>query len=152
MKQTLHIEAEPLRLNLKTTVSHAAATRNKGESIWVQAKRNGDYGYGEGCPRIYVVGDDLDASLIWIKKNFSSGLANFETLEDLKQWAKEHEKEIDSYPSAWCAIEMAMLDLLARERDCTVEKMLGLDDGKLCSRYTAVMGIDKEREYAKLAN
>ncbi len=106
MKQTLHIEAEPLRLNLKTTVRHAAANRNKGESIWVQAKRNGDSGYGEGCPRIYVAGDDLDASLTWIKKNFSSGLVNFETLEDLKQWAKENEKEIDIYPSAWCAIEM----------------------------------------------
>jgi L-alanine-DL-glutamate epimerase-like enolase superfamily enzyme len=152
MKQTLCIEAEPLRLNLKTTIRHAAATRNNGESIWVQAKRNGDSGYGEGCPRIYVAGDDLDMSLTWIKKNFSSGKVNFETLEDLKKWAKENEKEIDNYPSAWCAIEMAMLDLLARERDCTVEKMLGLNDGKLCSRYTAVMGVDKKREYTKLAN
>ena len=143
MKQTLRIEAEPLRLNLKTTIRHAAATRNKGESIWVQAKRNEDSGYGEGCPRIYVTGDDLDASLTWIKENFSSGKVNFETLADLKKWAKENEKEIDSYPSAWCAVEMAILDLLARESDCTVEKMLGLDDGKLCSRYTAVLGNDK---------
>jgi L-alanine-DL-glutamate epimerase-like enolase superfamily enzyme len=152
MKQTLHIEAEPLRLNLKTTIRHAAATRNKGESIWVQAKRNGDSGYGEGCPRIYVAGDDLDTSLTWIKEKFSSGKVNFETLEDLKQWAKENEKEIDSYPSAWCAIEMAMLDLLARERDCTVEKMLGLDEGKLCSRYTAVLANDKKWEYTTLAD
>ena len=152
MKQTLHIEAEPLRLNLKTIIRHAAATRNKGESIWVQAKRNGDSGYGEGCPRIYVTGDDLDASLTWIKENFSTGLVNFETLEDLKKWAKENEKEIDSYPSAWCAVEMAMLDLLARESDCTVEKMLGLDDGKLCSRYTAVLGNDKKKEYTTLAD
>jgi len=152
MKQTLHIEAEPLRLNLKTIIRHVAATRNKGESIWVQAKRNGDSGYGEGCPRIYVTGDDLDASLTWIKENFSTGLVNFETLEDLKKWAKENEKEIDSYPSAWCAVEMAMLDLLARESDCTVEKMLGLDDGKLCSRYTAVLGNDKKKEYTTLAD
>ena len=152
MKQTLHIEAEPLRLNLKTIIRHVAATRNKGESIWVQAKRNGDSGYGEGCPRIYVTGDDLDASLTWIKEIFSTGLVNFETLEDLKKWAKENEKEIDSYPSAWCAVEMAMLDLLARESDCTVEKMLGLDDGKLCSRYTAVLGNDKKKEYTTLAD
>jgi L-alanine-DL-glutamate epimerase-like enolase superfamily enzyme len=151
MKQTLQIEAEPLRLTLKTTIRHAAAKRNKGESIWVQAKRNGDSGYGEGCPRIYVAGDDLDASLTWIKKNFSSGLANFKTLEDLKKWAQENEKEIDIYPSAWCAIEMAMLDLLSRERGCTVEKMLGLDDGKLCGRYTAVLGADKKKEYTTLA-
>jgi len=93
MKQTLHIAAEPLRLNLKTTIHHAAAKRNKGESIWVQATRNGECGYGEGCPRIYVAGDDLDASLIWIKKNFSSGLENFKTMEDLHQWAKKIKKK-----------------------------------------------------------
>jgi len=38
-------------------------------------------------------GDDLDASLTWIKKNFSSGKVNFETLEDLKQWAEGNEKK-----------------------------------------------------------
>jgi len=70
MKQTLHIEAEPLRLNLKTTIRHAAATRDEGESIWVQAKRHEHTGYGEGCPRDYVAGDDLDTSLTWIKENF----------------------------------------------------------------------------------
>jgi L-alanine-DL-glutamate epimerase-like enolase superfamily enzyme len=152
MKQTLRIEAEPLRLNLKTTIRHAAATRNEGESVWVQAKRNGSTGYGEGCPRVYVAGDDLDASLIWIKKTFPSGKVNFETLEDLKQWAKENEKEIDNYPSAWCAVEMAMLDLLSREKSCSVEKMLGLDDGKLCSRYTAVLGDDKKWKYTTLVD
>jgi len=151
-EQTLRIEAEPLRLNLKTIIRHAAATRNEGESIWVQAKRNGNTGYGEGCPRVYVAGDDLDASLTWIKENFSSGKVNFETLEDLKQWSEGNEKEIDNYPSAWCAIEMALLDLLSRERGCTVEKMLGLDDGKLCGRYTAVLGDDKKWKYTTLVD
>ena len=51
MKQTLRIEAEPLRLNLKTTIRHAAATRNEGESIWVQAKRNGNTGRHEAVGR-----------------------------------------------------------------------------------------------------
>jgi len=151
MKQALVIKAEPLRLNLKTTIRHAAATRDEGESIWVQAKRHEHTGYGEGCPRVYVAGDDLDTSLTWIKENFSSGKVNFETLEDLKQWAEEKEKEIDNYPSAWCAIEMAMLDLLSRERGCTVEKLLGLDDGKLCSRYTAVLGDGKKWKYTTMA-
>jgi L-alanine-DL-glutamate epimerase-like enolase superfamily enzyme len=30
--------------------------------------------------------------------------------------------------------------------------MLGLDDGKLCSRYTAVLGNDKKKEYTTLAD
>lgn len=148
MKQSLRIEVEPLRLKLKTTVRHAAATRDEGESIFVQAKRNRKTGYGEGCPRVYVNGDDIDASIAWIKKIFSSGKINFKTLADLKQWSEDNEKEIDNYPSAWCAVEMAMLDLLSREKGCTVEKILGLDDGKLCGRYTAVLGDSKKNIYA----
>lgn len=151
-KRTMCIEAEPLRLNMKTIIRHAAATRNEGESIWVQAKRNGNTGYGEGCPRIYAAGDNLDASVTWIKENFSSGKVNIETLEDMENWAERNDKEIDNYPSAWCAVEMAVLDLLSRERGCTVEKLLGLDDGKLCGRYTAVLGDDKKWKYTTLAD
>jgi len=150
MKYPLRIEAEPLRLNLKTTFRHAAATRNEGESIWVRAERNGKVGYGEGCPRIYVTGDDINSSITWIKKNFSSGKIAFGTMTELKQWSEDNEKEIDNYPSAWCAIEMAMLDLLSREKGCTVEKILRLDDSKLCGRYTAVLGDNKKNEYTTL--
>jgi len=42
---------------------------------------------------------------------------------------------------------MALLDLLSRERGCSVEKILGLKDGKLCGRYTAVLGDDPKRKY-----
>ena len=83
----------PLQVALKTTFRHAAATRNEGESIWVQAKRNGNKGYGEGCPRVYVAGDDLDSSVKWVKENFSSGKVDFETLDDLKQWVEKNEKK-----------------------------------------------------------
>ena len=38
---------------------------------------------------------------------------------------------------------MAVLDLLAREKGCSVEKLLGLNDGNLYGRYTAVLGDDK---------
>ena len=97
-QQLLRIEAEPLRLNLKTTVRHASAVRDKGESILVQAKRNEKTGYGEGCPRVYVAGDDIDASLAWIKKNFSSSNVNFGTLVELKQWAEDNKKRNRQLP------------------------------------------------------
>ncbi|GAB6269560.1 hypothetical protein DS62_00620 [Smithella sp. SC_K08D17] len=152
MNQPIRIEAEPLRLNLKTTFRHAAATRNESESIWVRAERNGNIGYGEGCPRVYVNGDDIDTSLAWIKKNFSSVKVNFKTWEDLKQWMEDKEKEIDQYPSAWCAVEMAILDLLSREKGCSVEKILGLNEGELRSRYTAVLGDDERWKYTTLVD
>jgi len=54
---------------------------------------------------------------------------------------KRERKEIDNYPSAWCAIEMAVLDILAREKGCSVEKLLGITCGNRYSRYTAVWVI-----------
>lgn len=137
---------------LKTTIRHAAATRNEGESIWVQAKRQGNTGYGEGCPRTYVAGDNLESSITWVKEKFSNGQMAFATLDDLKYWASSHEKVIDHYPSAWCAVEMAMLDLLSREQRCTVEELLGLNNTSRCGQYTAVLGDDKAWKYTTLVD
>ena len=151
-EQTIDIEAMPLQVTLKTTFRHAAATRDEGESIWVQARRNGSKGYGEGCPRVYVAGDDLESSVQWVKDNFSAGEVAFETLDDLKEWVENNSAVIDKYPSAWCATEMALLDLLSREKGCNVEMLLGLDDYKLCGRYTAVLGDDKKWKYTTQAD
>jgi L-alanine-DL-glutamate epimerase-like enolase superfamily enzyme/pimeloyl-ACP methyl ester carboxylesterase len=151
-KQIIQIKAEPLRLTLKTTIRHAAATRNEGESIWVQAQRHEHAGFGEGCPRDYVAGDDLSSSLKWVEENFSTGGADFSTLDDVKQWISFHEKIIDQYPSAWCAVEMAVLDLLAREKGCSVEALLGVTETMRFGRYTAVMGDSKSSQYATLAD
>ena len=151
-KETIRIEALPLKVKLKTTFRHAAATRDEGESIWVQAKRNGNKGYGEGCPRVYVAGDDLESSIKWVKENFSNGNVNFNSVDDLKQWVENKSFVINKYPSAWCAIEMALLDLFSREKDCTVEALLGLDECKLFGRYTAVLGDDKKWKYTTLTD
>ena len=151
-KQHLLIKAEPLRLILKAKVRHAAATRSNGESIWVQAQRLNQTGYGEGCPRAYVAGDDLESSLEWVRENFSSDSLNFSTLDDLTQWVTSHEKIINLYPSAWCAVEMAVLDLMAREQACAVERLLGLDGNTYHGRYSAVLGDDTAWKFASLVD
>ena len=151
-KQTIRVEAVPLRLALKTTIRHNAATRNEGESIWVQAKRRHNTGYGEGCPRVYSAGDNIESGVKWVKDNFSDGHVNFTTLDELQQWVYCHEKVIDRYPSAWCAVEMALLDLLARENGCSVEKLLRLDGCTGYGHYTAVLGDDKIWKYTTLVD
>ena len=151
-KQAIQIEAIPLQVTLKTTVRHAAATRDEGESIWVQARRNGSTGYGEGCPRVYVTGDDLATSVQWVRENFSTGRVAFETPDDLMRWGELNSSLIDEYPSAWCATEMALLDLFSREQGCTVETLLGLDGYKLCGRYTAVLGDETRWKFTTQAD
>jgi len=146
-ERTIHIDVQPLRVKLKTTVRHAAATRNEGESVWVKAKRNGIAGYGEGCPRSYVAGDELESSVRWAQATFSAGKVHFNTFEDIKKWAKKNSSLIDRYPSAWCAIEMALLDLFSREKNCSVETLLGMNGCKRFGRYTAVLGDDQKWKF-----
>jgi len=143
-ERTIHIDVQPLRVKLKTTIRHAAAIRNEGESVWVKAERNEIVGYGEGCPRPYVAGDELESSVRWAREIFSAGKVYFNTFEDIKKWAEKNSSLIDRYPSAWCAIEMALLDLFSREKNCSVETLLGMNGCMRRGRYTAVLGDDQK--------
>jgi len=151
-EQTIHIKVQPLRVKLKSKIRHAGATRNEGESVWVKAERNKITGYGEGCPRSYVAGDDLESSVRWARETFSAGKVHFNTFEDAKKWTEKNSKLIDRYPSAWCAIEMALLDLFSREKNCSVEALLGIDGCKRRGRYTAVLGDDQKWKFTNLAD
>ncbi len=150
--QAVHIEVMPLRVPLKLTFRHAGASRSKGKSIWIQAERNGIKGFGEGCPRAYVAGDGLGSSIRWIRENFVNGEVRFDTFDDVKHWAEENSTLIDSYPSAWCAMEMALLDLLSREEGCAVETLLGIVGRLRQGRYTAILGDDKEWEFTSFVD
>ncbi|MEW6670815.1 MAG: alpha/beta fold hydrolase [Thermodesulfobacteriota bacterium] len=150
--QEIRIEIQPLKLKLKSTIRHAGATRKEGESVWVKAERNGAIGFGEGCPRTYVAGDDLEQSVLWARDNFAAGKARFSTVENIKTWIAQNGKIIDQYPSAWCAVEAALLDLFAQEKKCSIESFLGLKNGKNRGRFTAVLGDDKRWKYIHLAD
>jgi len=151
-EQTIFIEVQPLCVRLKATVRHAGASRNEGESVWVKAERKGITGYGEGCPRSYVAGDDLESSVLWVQDMFSAGKVHFNTFEDVKKWVKKNSNLIDRYPSAWCATEMALLDLFSREKNCSVETLLGMDGCERRGRYAAVLGDDKIWKFTNLAD
>ena len=137
------IETVSLELPLKTTVRHASASRKKGESIWVKVQKSNFEGFGEGCPRDYVAGDDIDSSLSWINAMSHNGSFDFKSVDDIRLWSKKNKETIDRYPSAWCAIETAFLDLFGRESQSSVEALLNLKSGLRHSRYTAVLGNDK---------
>ncbi|MDA8138745.1 MAG: alpha/beta fold hydrolase [Desulfobacteraceae bacterium] len=150
--QRICIEALPLRVHLKTKFRHAHADRSDGESIWVRAERNGIYGFGEGCPRDYVAGDDLATSVAMIREQFVSGDQSFSCFEDMTAFARTHEEFIKRYPSAWCALEMALLDLFARETGQSIEAFLGIEPLARQSRYSAVLGDDRTWRYTYLTD
>lgn len=145
--ESIHIEVQPLEVKLKSTFRHAGAVRSAGESVWVRARRGNISGYGEGCPRPYSAGDDMLSSVQWVQENFSTGAISFRTLDGVIRWMEKNTNLVDRYPSAWCATEMALLDLFSQEQSCSVEALLGINECKRHGRYTAVLGDDKKWKY-----
>lgn len=130
-----------LRIPFKAAFRHASAERSETTSVWVEAVScHGISGYGESCPRAYVTGETLDTARDFFLQHQAGLCAAITSLSALRDWVAVHVGEIDANPAAWCAIELAVLDLLAQENGQSIEALLSLPPLQGCFRYTAVLG------------
>lgn len=129
-----------LEIPFKVKFRHAAAERSRMASVWVEARGNGLLGVGEGCPREYVTGESLTSAEEFFRRTRDAVVGEVRSVDDLRAWQSGRASEIDANPSAWCAVELALLDLFARDERRSVESLIGappLSDGY---RYSAVLG------------
>jgi len=148
----ISLKVKSLEIPFKISFKHNTADRSSTQSILVTAQsKNGNKGYGEGCPRTYVTSEDIDTSILFFKKHKES-IQKITSLGDLKIWMNNKEKDIDNNPAAWCAIELALLDLLGKEENKTIEELLCLPklDGDF--QYTAVLGSSKLENFVLQMN
>ncbi|MDO8412980.1 MAG: enolase C-terminal domain-like protein [Gallionellaceae bacterium] len=137
------LEATPLEIPFKVSFKHTSADRAKTASVWVEAHATHGgiiVGYGEGCPREYVTGESLKSALDWIARNKSSIVNEVTGLESLKEWVAKQEQTIDKDPAAWCAVELALLDLLGKSQGQSLEALLSLPSLPSAFQYSAVLG------------
>lgn len=140
--QISHLEMSLLEIPFRTSFKHASADRSKAASVWVKAAE-GDgslAGYGEGCPRAYVTGEDGATALSFFNRKRNSIIRDITSLASLQEWVESNKDEIDTNPAAWCAIELAILDLLGRSHGQPFEEMLSLPEISGQFRYSAVLG------------
>ncbi|HWQ37778.1 MAG TPA: enolase C-terminal domain-like protein [Burkholderiales bacterium] len=142
-----------LNIAFKQTFAHASASRDATHTLWVEARsRDGLLGYGEGCPREYVSHETLAGAAAFVESQREGLIATIRDLDTLRSRVERHGPEIDANPAAWCAIELALLDLLARRNGQTVEALLELPRLSGRFRYTAVIGdVSPQRFHAQLA-
>ena len=143
-----HLEIRKLEIPFNVSFKHASAERNTTESIVVVAESDRGYtGYGEGCPRSYVTDESIDSAIAFFEKHKSS-IQVIENLEELRRWIEEQKGTIDVNPAAWCAIELALLDLLGKEQEQSIEELLSLPPLKGEFHYTAVLGASNYEAFA----
>ena len=135
------LESFTFPVPFKVVFRHASASRRRAENFVVCATSDdGPTGYGEGCPRSYVTGEDVESCSRFLIMCRDSLLSSVEDVETLHEWILEHRVEIDANSSAFCAIEMAILDAMGRGDSKNIESLLGISRQSGLIHYTAVLG------------
>ncbi len=140
-----------LDIPFKQAFAHVTATRTCTESILVTAKSsNGVLGVGEGCPRKYVTGETIQSTQTFFESHHQEW-AQLQGIEDLQVWMTVNRNRIDENPAAWCAVELALLDLWGKEGGQSIEAFLGLPELSRQFQYSAVLGTQNASTFMKQA-
>jgi L-alanine-DL-glutamate epimerase-like enolase superfamily enzyme len=138
------LSIKKITIPFKVSFKHASAERATTQSIWVEAvSENGTIGYGEGCPREYVTNESLESSFEFFNHHKAALQKSIDNVSSLEQWAQENKVAIDESPAAWCAIELALLDLIAKENELSIEEVLNVSPIEIPFQYSAVLGDSK---------
>ena len=141
------INVRQIATPFRTAFRHAAAERTAAQSIWVEVSKGRSTGMGEGCPREYVTGESIESALDFVA-SVSTEIGRIDDVGRLRAWVEDNRVRIDKAPAAWCALELAMLDYLARCKNVSVEALLGLPPLPAQFRYTAVLGDSGDAVFA----
>lgn len=147
----MKLVASALNIPLKISFKHAAHERSVGSSVWVEVSDDSARGFGEGCPREYVTGESQFEALAWIDSQRNI-FENMNSLADIQKYLVNNSTDIDRHPSAFCAVELALLDWLGRKQQLPVELILGQTyppQGPF--QYTAVLGDGTRSVFEKTA-
>jgi L-alanine-DL-glutamate epimerase-like enolase superfamily enzyme len=136
----------------KVSFRHAAAERTETSTVWIEAiASDGSFGCGESCPRPYVTNETVASAREFFALHERALRTEVVSLSTLRLWIDEHRAAIDANPAAWCAIELALLDLIGRHRGQPVETVLGHEPLAGRFSYTAVLGDAAPAAVAALA-
>ena len=147
------IDLKPLHIPFRVAFRHASAERSETSTLWADVVLNtGAVGCGESCPREYVTGESLDTAQTFFGRHERVLREHIVGLSSLRAWMASTAHDIDANPAAWCAIELAILDALAKDANETVEHLLSLPELQGKFRYTAVLGDAELQEFKATAD
>jgi L-alanine-DL-glutamate epimerase-like enolase superfamily enzyme len=146
------LELKPLDIPFTVAFRHASAERSATATVWVDVEfDSGVVGCGESCPREYVTGESLSTVQGFASRHQRGLREHIVDVASLRDWMASNTQEIDANPAAWCAIELAILDGLAKEADQTAERLLSLPELDGTFVYTAVVGDAAPQAFAAAA-
>lgn len=157
MTKALHIvgfEILTISIPLKMAVSHNLAKRVHAENVLVRAyDSDGRNGWGECCPRDYVTGETIETVYDNLQVEFLPAFKGrtFATFEEVVGALAEAGREIrKDQQCAFCAVELAVLDLAGRHFGRSIVDAIGevLTRSFAYSGVLAASGVDAAKQMA----
>jgi L-alanine-DL-glutamate epimerase-like enolase superfamily enzyme len=136
----------PLRMSFK----HSLASRTRSSSLLLKVTLDdGSSGYGEALPREYVTGETVESCIAALRSKIIPRLALVEMTQvaDIEAafCALLSEPATAGDLAAICAVELAILDAMARSRAESIYSLLGHPRTAETIRYSMVIGTDSEK-------
>lgn len=126
------IETFCVNLPFRFAVGHSLATRVDSINLIVRVTLDdGTQGYGEAVPRDYVTGENAGAAARNVEQHYTAALigVDFDTpqaaISLLKDTFSSLELERKAQGASWCALELAVLDAVARAGKISVTQLFG---------------------------
>lgn len=143
------IEIEKVMLPFKEPFVVAFAVITHSENLIIKVKTdNGLVGYGEASPFAPVTGETVDSAYAMLKL-FRDELIGLDP-HDLETIHKKMNSVTTANPAAKCAVDLAMYDLIGKQAQLPVYKILGGYSNKLENDITiGIMPPDKMAQTAK---
>jgi L-alanine-DL-glutamate epimerase-like enolase superfamily enzyme len=115
-------------LPFRVSFRHAAATRRSSESLFLRARLDtGVEGWGECLPRSYVSGESREDAFKLLRELVLPALVGraFQSLTDVTSFLQKCDGKAPSewvdpdvpQSSAWCSVDLALIDALGKEDD-----------------------------------
>jgi len=146
--QVISLRFQRLQIPFRTSFKHSSAERSVTQTVIASARTADSItGFGEGCPRTYVTGENLESCEIFLEIHRAS-ILEIDSVLSLKSWIDTHSTTIDQNPAAWCAIETALLDVFGKAKSRSLEALLDLPPLQGTFDYSAVLGAAKPQEFS----
>lgn len=114
-----------LKVPFKEKFKHSSAERAESLNFIVKISSDHFFGFGESCPREYVTYETESTVEEFAKSPELQNLLNSTlSLDSLLKFNSSHKSIIDKNPAAYCAFEIAILDLLSKTQGQAADIML----------------------------
>ena len=145
----MHLALFRVEIPFTTTFTHKSASRVATQSVWVVAQTGEVIGVGEGCPREYVTGESLGSAQAFFEEHRESLCRTVQSVANLRTWVNTHTASIDTNPAAWCAMELAILEMFARCEGVPVERVLDLPTTTGAFTYSAIVSDSEAEQFRR---